>query len=134
LCEIFEELVYFTRIFPHRNLSLDVVLVEIEERRYPRRNRRRPWRKTFTVEDQTLLAVQQTVRVATAADLRQFVACALPEPFHTAHLAAGLGVPRWEAQRIAYVLRKSGAVQTMGKQRGAWLYRWSEAMPARQAA
>jgi hypothetical protein len=134
LCEIFDELIYFTRAFPHRNLSLDVLLVDIEEHRFPRPSRRRRWRKSFGVADQKLTAIQQTVRISTAADLRQFIPCALPEPFHTAHLAAGMEVPRWEAQRMAYVLRKVGAVQTVGKQRGAWLYSWNETAKSRQAA
>jgi hypothetical protein len=30
LLDIFDELVYFTRVFPHRRLTLEVVLVEIE--------------------------------------------------------------------------------------------------------
>jgi hypothetical protein len=33
-----------------------------------------------------------------------------------------LGVERWIAQRMAYCLRQTGAVQSVGKQRGAWLY------------
>ena len=134
LLEVFEELVYFTRVFPHRNLTLEVLLVDVEEWRYPRRNRRRPWRRQFAVADHKLLAVQQTLKVTAAADLRQFIACPLPDPFHTAHLSAGLNIPRWAAQRIAYVLRKSGAAETVGKQRGAWLYHWNEATPERRAA
>jgi hypothetical protein len=46
----------------------------------------------------------------------------LPRPFHTGHLAEGLGVERWIAQRMAYCLREMGAVQSVGKLRGAWLY------------
>src|SRR6266481_5436648 len=33
--DVFEELVHFTRVFPHRRLTLEVVLVEIEEWRVP---------------------------------------------------------------------------------------------------
>ena len=29
--DLFDELVYFTRVFPHRNLTLETPLVEIEE-------------------------------------------------------------------------------------------------------
>ena len=46
----------------------------------------------------------------------------LPQPFHTGHLAEGLGVERWIAQRMAYCLRETGAIQSVGKLRGAWLY------------
>jgi len=132
--ELFNEMVFFTRAFPHRNLSMDVVFVDIEEWRYPRRNVRRRWRRSFTVEDQKLVSIRETVHIATAADLRQFITCALPDPFHTAHLAEGLQVQRGLAQQIAYVLRKVGTVQTVGKQRGAWLYRWTDAAPALRVA
>src|SRR5262245_26107867 len=43
--DVFEELVHFTRVFPHRRLTLEVVLVEIEESRVPGHGRRRRWRR-----------------------------------------------------------------------------------------
>ncbi|MFT7644160.1 MAG: hypothetical protein ACI9G1_005926, partial [Pirellulaceae bacterium] len=39
--DLFDELVYFTRVFPHKNLAIEVPLVEIEEYRYPGHGRRR---------------------------------------------------------------------------------------------
>ena len=134
MLELFDELVYFTRAFPHRNLTLEVVLVDIEEHRYPSRKRRRRWRKQFSVGDHKLLAVRESLQIATADDLRQLIACPLPTPFDTAQLAAGLEVHRFDAQRIAYVLRKMGSVQTVGKRRGAWLYQWNEVAKSRKAA
>ena len=38
----------------------------------------------------------------------------LPRPFHTGHLAEGLSVQRWIAQRMAYCLRHPGAIQQVG--------------------
>jgi hypothetical protein len=132
--ELFDELVYFTRAFPHPNLTLEVLLVDVEELRHPRRRQRR-WRQNrWTVEDQRLLAIRETVFVAVPQDLRQIVACKLPQPFHTAHLAAALGTERFAAQRLAYVLRKVGAAVTVGKQRGAWLYRWADDRAASKVA
>jgi hypothetical protein len=58
----------------------------------------------------------------TAADLCRLLPPSLPRPFHTGHLAEGLGVERWIAQRMAYCLRHMGAVQSVGKLRGALLY------------
>lgn len=134
LLELFDELIYFTRTFPHPNLSLDVLLVDIEEWRYPRPRRARFSRKNYIVEDQKLLAIHDTIPIGAAIDLRRLIACPLCEPFHTANLAEGLDIPRWRAQRIAYVLRKSGAVEAIGKQRGAWLYRWQTAAERRRSA
>jgi hypothetical protein len=131
LLELFDELVFFTQAFPHANLVIEGLLVEVEELRRPSTRRRR---RRHVVEDQRLLKIHQTVQISGAADLARLVPCRLPTPFHTGHLAAGLEVERWEAQRIAYVLRRAGAVETAGKQRGAWLYRWTEQAAKRQAA
>ena len=123
LLDMFDELVHFTRVFPHRRLTLEVPLIEIEELRYPGHGRRRRWRvNDHQVEDQRLIQVIGVHEFRTAADLCRLLPPALPCPFHTGHLAEGLGVERWIAQRMAYCLREMGAVQSVGKLRGAWLY------------
>jgi hypothetical protein len=125
LLDLFDELVHFTRVFPHRRLTLEVLLVEIEEWRYPGHGRRRRWRQNdHQVEDQKLVAIQQRHRLRTAADLAALVACPLPRPFHTGHLAESLGVKRWVAQRIVYCLDRMGVVRQVGKQGNARLYQW----------
>jgi hypothetical protein len=131
LLDLFEELVHFTRVYPHRRLTLEVPLLEIEEWRYPGHGRRR-WRREndHQVEDQRLLQIESVHQFHTAADLCRMLPAALPQPFHTGQLAEGLGVERWIAQRIAYCLRETGAIQSVGKFRGAWLYK----QPSVQAA
>ena len=123
LLDLFDELIYFTRVFPHQRLILEVPLVDIEEWRYPGHGRRRRWRANdHQVEDQKLVAVREVHRLRTASDLLRLISCPLPRPFHTGHLAESLGVERWEAQRIAYCLRKIGTLREMGKQGNAHLY------------
>jgi hypothetical protein len=122
LLDLFEELVYFTSTFPRERLSLEVRLVEIEEFRAPGHGRRRRWRKDdHVVVDQVLLAASEPQRFQTAADLMQLLPT-LPETFHTGDLAARAEIPRHVAQRIAYCLRKMGAVRTTGKSGNAILY------------
>ena len=124
ILDLFHELVYFTRVFPHPQLALEVPLVEVEERRYPGHGKRRRWRADdFQVEDQRLLEVRQTWRLTTCGDLVALLPRKLPAEFHTGHLASGLGIERWVAQRIAYCLRKMGAAQECGKQGNAVVYR-----------
>lgn len=126
LLDIFDELVHFTRVYPHPRLTLEVVLIDIEELRFPGHGRRRRWGKNdHEVEDQRLVEVLSVTRFRTAADLCRLLPPKLPKPFHTGHIAAGLGVERWIAQRMAYCLRKIGAIETVGKERGAWLYKRS---------
>jgi hypothetical protein len=129
--DVFEELVHFTRVFPHRRLTLEVVLIEIEEWRYPGHGRRR-WRRgnDHLVEDQHLLEVLEVHQFRTAADLRRLLPATLPQPFHTGQLADGLGVERWVAQRMAYCLREMGSIRSVGKLRGAWLYKYRRSKAA----
>lgn len=121
--DLFDELVYFTRVFPHRRLTLEIPLVEVEERRYPGHGRRRRWRENdFQIEDQSLVAVREVHQFRAASDLRRLLPRQLPRPFHSGHLAEGLGVKRWVAQRIAYCLRQTGAARQVGKQGNTLLY------------
>ena len=124
LLDLFEELVYFTRIFPHRRLTLEVALVQVEEVRDPGHGRRRRRRANdFQIEDQRLVDVVEKHRFRTLADLRKLLPAELPTAFHTGHLASRLQVGRHVAQRIAYCLRETGAIQVVGKQGNALLYR-----------
>ena len=128
LLDVFDELVYFTKVFPHPRLTLEVVLVEIEEWRYPGHGRRRRYRKNdFVVEDQKLCAVQNVHCLSTAADLQGLIPPGLPNPFHTGQLSQTLGAPRWIAQRVAYCLREMGVARVIGKQGNTLLYEFAAA-------
>jgi hypothetical protein len=124
--DLFDELVHFTNVFPHRGLTLEVLLVEVEEWRYPGHGRRRRWRENdHEVEDQRLVAIRSKHRLRTAADLTRLVRCPLPTPFHTGHLAHSLGVRRWSAQRIVYCLQRVGSLRLVGKEGNARLYQFA---------
>ncbi len=123
LLDLFDELVYFRHIFPHENLTLEGVLVEIEEYRYPGHGRRRRRRDgDFVVEDRRLTSIQESCTLRSRTDLWDLLPKRLPKPFHTGHLAKKLGVERWIAQRIAYCLRETGAARQVGKEGNALLY------------
>ncbi len=123
IIHLFDELVYFTRVFPHPNLSLEVPLIYAEEWRYPGHGRRRYRRpRDHQVEDQKLVDVLEVYRFRTAMDLARLVPSDLPIPFHTGHMAQAMHVERWFAQRIAYCLREMGAVKAVGKQGNSRMY------------
>lgn len=126
LLDIFDELIYFTRVFPHRNLVVEVPLIHIEEWSYPtppsKKRKRRPPKK-YTVEDQRLVEVVETHEFQSPADLAKLLPADLPQPFDTAQLAVGLDTQRWIAQKIAYCLRHMQAIKDVGKKGNAILYR-----------
>jgi hypothetical protein len=131
--DLFDELVYFTRVFPHPRLTLEFPLVTLEETRRPGHGKRRRWRENdFVVVDQTLLEVGETLRLRTAADLWRVLPDELPSPFDTAQLAERAGVRRNVAQRIAYCLLHCGAARQVAKRGNARLYERVAATPKRR--
>jgi hypothetical protein len=126
--DLFQELVHFIDVFPHERLALEILLVEVEEWRYPGHGRRRRWRENdYVVEDQRLVSVRETIQLSSRADLRNLLPKKLPSPFHTGQLATAMDVPRWVSQQIAYCLRHMKIAREVGKERNTRLYQWVEA-------
>ncbi len=127
LLNLFDELVYFTEVFPHPNLAIEAVLVDVEEWRYPGHGRRRYRRDNdFQVEDLKLLAVRNSCRIAEATDLWKLLPrIKMKCPFHTGELASRLKTERGIAQRIAYVMRETSALKQVGKRGNALLYSYN---------
>ena len=124
ILDLFDELVYFTRVFPHPNLTLEVALIDIDEWRYPGHGRRRYRRKNdHVVDDQKLVKLHEIHRFRSLGDLLQLIPTDLPDPFHTGHLAEAMDIPREKAQQIAYCLRKTAAIEECGKLVNSRLYR-----------
>lgn len=119
--DIFQDLVHFVDVFPHPRLTLEVLLTEQEETRVPKRKR---WfrSKDYSVADRRLVAVRSRHTFQTAADLARLLPPGLDERFTTADIARLAGIPRWLAQKMAYCLRQTGAITTVGKCRRAILY------------
>jgi hypothetical protein len=135
LVDLFDELIYFRRVFPHPRLTLDAVLVDVEEWRYPGHGRRR-WRRpnAFQVEDQRLLAVHEVRTFRTGEDLAALLPATLPRPFHSGHVAEQLGVARWIAQRIVYCLREMAIARQVGKAGNTRLYELQPLAAKRRAS
>jgi hypothetical protein len=124
ILDLFHELIYFRRVFPHENLALEAPLVEVEEWRFPGHGRRRRHRKDDQqVEDQKLVQINEVYDFRSAEDLLQLIPADLPAVFDTAQLAEGLEIDRSVAQRVAYCLRHIGAFEDVGKRGNTRLYR-----------
>lgn len=124
LANIFEELVHFTKAFPHPNLQLDVLMTEQEEIRVPAK--RKTWRRKHSVQDRTLLEVVETHSIHSAEDLWSILKIDVPDVFTTADLASGGNMPRWLAQKAAYCFREMRYIEACGKQGNAIQYRRNE--------
>jgi hypothetical protein len=118
---LFVELVSFPKLLSNPGFSLDVVLTQEDElRRY---DGRRAWRrKGWVTQERRLLAVVGQRAFGTPADMLTLLPVDLIEPFTTSDLATAITQPRWLAQKMAYCLRKMGAIMPVGKQGNAILY------------
>jgi hypothetical protein len=119
--DLFGELVSFPELLLEPNLSLEVLMIREEElRRY---DERRAWRRRgWVTVERRLLEVEHRFLFEGPGDLAELMPSEIPEQFTTADLSAALGMPRRDAQRMAYCLRKMGAITEVGKMGRALLY------------
>ncbi len=123
MLHLFEDLVHFVSVFPHPRLTLEAVLTEQEEHRVPRRKRRRMG-KDYRVIDRQLREIVGRMELRTSSDLAGLLPKGLQKTFTTRDIADRADVPRWLAQKMAFCLRKTGAVNMVGKQSNALVYEY----------
>ncbi|MGE3818408.1 MAG: hypothetical protein AB7I30_03160 [Isosphaeraceae bacterium] len=111
LADVFDDLVGLARVFPHPNLTIEVLGVAIDEVRVPRRR----W-PGYSVADRLLHEVLEQVTLREPADLWRLLPFRPREPFTTRDVAQRLGRSTSLAQRVAYCLLHSGAIEEVGKQ------------------
>ena len=120
--DLIDELLYFTRVFPHKNLRLIAPQIEVEEIRYPGHGRRRRKRAgDFVVHDRIMTELLETRIYKTPRDLFKELPD-LPMKFDTKELADAMSIHRWQAQRVAYVMKHVGSIKPVGKRGNAILY------------
>lgn len=119
--DLFAQLVSFPHLVAHPLLEIELALTREEE--YRRHTLDRAWRrKGWTTEERRLVEVIGTVLITGVDDLAEMLPAALPEPFTTSDLAAGLGRPRRLAQQMAYCLRVVGVLVPVAKTGNAIRY------------
>ena len=119
--DVFSELVSFPQLVSNHNFTLQILMILEEEVR--QFDKSRAWRRRgWVTQERRLLQVVDQQTFETPGDMLELVPTNLVEPFSTSELAAAIGRPRWMAQKMAYCLRKMGAITPAGKQRNATLY------------
>lgn len=119
--DVCEELVSFPSLLSHPNFTLEIALIEEEEIRRP--DVEKGWRRGgFVIEERRLVDVLERVELGSPEDLLGLLPEGLPDPFTTADLADGLGRSRHLAREVAYCIRVSGAVETVGRDKRGILY------------
>ncbi len=123
--DVFDDLIYFTRVFPHPNLTIEVVMVDVEQIRVPAKKTRcrGRWKKDYYVDDVRLESIISRHEFSVAADLLELIDWPVASTgINTEAIAAAIGRPRQVAQKIAYVLKRVGAIHVAGRKRSGILY------------
>ena len=124
LIEVFDELVGIVHLFPHANLTIDLLAVEVDEVRVARR--RRPG---YSVVDRVLGRVVESVPLRVADDLWSLLPAELPDRFTTVDLAERIGRPLPFARRVAYCLRQGGSARVVAKVGNSLVYERQTGLP-----
>lgn len=123
--DVFDDFIGLASLFPHPRLTVDVLAVEVDEVRIARK--RRPG---YEVVDRRLRSVVSSITLNQAADLWKLLPVTPDGAFTTRQLADVLARPLPFAQRVAYCLRLSGAVESVGKVGNHRLYHRADTRPA----
>jgi hypothetical protein len=118
--QVFRELTGIHGLIGHPHLTLSVVLIDILDIRIA--DGTGSWRrKGVRREDRKLLNIHETLTYATQKDFLSTIPASVPPVFTVRDLqAGGAGI---HAGRMAWVLRKIGMIELVGKKGNAFLYR-----------
>jgi hypothetical protein len=126
LLDVFDELLYIPDVLQRATVSLEVVMTIQRELR--RDDGRGSWhRKGVSVVGHDLVEILQTHRFHHATDFLRLLPHGLPKRFTVADISQAARVNHSAAGRIAYGLRRLGAIRQVGKQGSAYVYERTKA-------
>ena len=112
--DLFIEMVSFPSLLQHPNFTLEVLMIEEEERRHFVGKRR--WRqKGWGVEERSLLRVIEQHTFTSPGDWQQLLPGSLPTEFTTKDLVEAAGLSKMLSQKMVYCLRNAAAIEAIGK-------------------
>jgi len=121
LSDLFNELIRIPSLFSKGNLSIEVLMIEVEE--ILCNDGRGSWRRRgASIEDRKLIRVFERRIFERKADFSEVLPGDLPHPFSNRDLAESLGIPVNQSRKMTYVLRKIGTITYVGKNRNQMLF------------
>ena len=121
LSDLFGELIRIPSLFSNGNLSVEVLMVEVEE--IWCNDGRGSWRrKGGSIEDRKLIRVFERRIFEHKADFLKVLPEDLRDPFSNRNLAESLGITISQARKMTYALRKIGTITHVGKNGNQMLF------------
>jgi hypothetical protein len=121
LLDLFDELVSIPVLASNENLSIDVLLVDVEETRC--QDGRGSWRrKGNSVVDRRLIGVVDSMRFDSVKDFKELIPDGIEQPFSNKSLAQAMEVPVAIAQKITYCYRRMDIIELSGKKGNELLF------------
>jgi hypothetical protein len=121
LYDLFSELIRISDLFPIGNLSVEVLMIEVEE--IWCNDGKGSWRrKGASIEDRKLISILESVMFENKMDFLRILPKDLPNPFTNRNLAENLRIPINQSRKMTYSLRKIGTIKDAGKNRNQMLF------------
>jgi hypothetical protein len=111
--DVFDELIRIPSLFSNGNLSIEVLMIEMEE--IWCNDGKGSWRRRgASIEDKKLIRVLGRMVFENKADFLQVLPKNLTDPFSNRNLAESLGITVNRSRRMTYALRKIGVITHVG--------------------
>jgi hypothetical protein len=121
LYDLFSELIRIADLFPIGNLSIEVLMIEVEE--IWCNDGKGSWRrKGASIEDRRLIDILESVMFENKMDFLGVLPKGLPNPFTNRNLAENLRIPINQSRKMTYSLRKIGTIKDAGKNGNQMLF------------
>jgi hypothetical protein len=121
LSDLFSELIRIPDLFSKGNLSIEVLMIELEE--IWCNDGKGSWRrKGASIEDRKLIRVFERVKFERKADFLRVLPKDLPDHFSNRNLAESLRISINQSRKMTYSLRKIGTIKHVGKNRNQMLF------------
>ena len=121
LSDLFSELIRIPSLFSRGNLSIEVLMIEVEE--IWCNDGRGSWRrKGASIEDRKLIRVFERRIFEHKTDFLKVLPEDLPDPFSNRNLAKSLGISVNQSRKMTYSLRKMGTITHVGKNGNQMLF------------